>query len=116
MNNPMHMTPCGATKSTSAGDHDPEEIEQTVPLQDGYTASRAFHESIRLQVEEVLPALQRDARYTLKTLCGNEFWNRLSPGERRMAGRCMAHIVVTGLLPLNFADSRHEYPKWYELK
>jgi hypothetical protein len=33
-----------------------------------------------------------------------------------MAGRCIANMVVKGQLPLRFAESKHEYPKWYQLR
>lgn len=113
---PTQTTPCDVSETATAGGQDPHEIEQTMSLQDGYAVSKVFYNCIRLQVEDVLPALQPDDRYTLKTLCGKEFWGQLAIGERRMAGRCMAHMVVIGLLPLSFADSKHEYPKWYRLK
>ena len=116
MTNPTHMTPCGENEPTTAGKHDPKEIEQTVLLQDGYTVSQAFYESVRRQVEDVIPGLLPNAHYTLKVLCTKEFWDALSDWERRTAGRCMADIVATGVLSLIPAYSRHEYPKQYELK
>ena len=54
-------------------------------------------------------------KYNLKVLCGAEFWKPLSDGQKRMAGRCMVHMVEVGLLPLHFAEGRHEYPKLYWL-
>lgn len=98
------------------------EIHNCVPthimLFDGhnvYTASAAFYTTIRLQVEEVIPAMERGVKYTLEMLCGDAFWRTLSDGEKRMAGRCMAHMVANKRLPLCFTDSKHEYPKWYRL-
>jgi hypothetical protein len=32
-----------------------------------------------------------------------------------MAGRCVAHMVVGGQLPLSFVNTKHEYPKHYRL-
>lgn len=116
MTNPTHITPFSVNQATSAGKHDPKEIEQTILLQDGYTVSKAFYESVRLQVEEVIPGLLPNAHYTLKVLCTKEFWDALSDWECRTAGRCMADIVDKGLLSLSPAYSRHEYPKRYKLK
>jgi hypothetical protein len=86
-----------------------------IVLYDGYTVSAAFYNSVCHQVEEIIPAMEPDMRYPLKVLCGKAFWQPLSDGEKRMAGRCMAQMVVGGLLPLRFAEGRHEYPKLYRL-
>jgi hypothetical protein len=93
-------------------------VHMYIMLYDGdnvYTASAAFYTAVRLQVEEVIPGMERGVKYTLEMLCGDAFWRTLSDGEKRMAGRCMAHMVVNKRLPLCFAESKHEYPKWYEL-
>jgi hypothetical protein len=84
-------------------------------LYDGYTVPAEFYHAVRLQVEAIIPAMERGGKYTLKLLCGEAFWRPLSHGDRRMAGRCMAQMVVSGLLPLCFADGKHEYPKLYRL-
>jgi hypothetical protein len=102
--------------STSTGNHNG--LPTHIMLYDGhnvYTASATFYTAVRLQVEEVIPVLERDVKYKLEMLCGEAFWRTLSDGEKRMAGRCMAHMVANGLLPLRFADTKHEYPKWYQL-
>ena len=93
----------------------PQGTTEHIVLYDGYTVSADFYNSVRLQVDNVIPALERDRKYTLAMLCGPEFWDCLSNGERRMAGRCMAHLVACKRLPLRFAESRHEYPKYYWL-
>jgi hypothetical protein len=85
-------------------------------LHDGYSVSARLFDSVRQQVEEILPGVVRDHGFRLKDLCDREFWDRLNDGQRRMAGRCMAYMVVHGILPLRFADSKHEYPKRYQLK
>lgn len=84
-------------------------------LYDGYSVSEKLYMAVLYQVEEVIPAMECDVKYTLKMLCGDAFWRTLSDGEKRMAGRCMAHMVVNKRLPLRFADSKHEYPKWYRI-
>jgi hypothetical protein len=81
-----------------------------------YSVPSEFFKTILRIIREILPALWRDQPYTLELLCGPESWGLWTDGERRMAGRCMAHLVVSGQLPLRFAESRHEYPKKYRLK
>ena len=80
-----------------------------------YTVAAAFYNAVRYQAEEIIPALIPGVKYKSEWLCGDAFWTPLSDGEKRMAGRCIAHMVVNGLLPLRFAESKHEYPKWYQL-
>lgn len=81
-----------------------------------YPVKAEFFESIRQQVEAVLPTLKPHLTYTLEKLCGKLFWEKLDAGERKLAGRCMAHLVVKNQLPLLFAPRNHEYPKHYQLK
>ena len=103
--------------NTSTGNH--KALPTHVILHDGhevYTVSAAFYNDVRLKVEEILPALERHEKYTLKELCGEEFWDSLTNGEKSMAGRCMASMVVNNLLPLRFADHKHEYAKRYRLR
>lgn len=87
-----------------------------VILYGGRTVPQAFFDGVQQQVEEVLPAMDPKARYTSKMLCGMEFWALLNNGERRTAGRCLAHMVAQELLPLVFAESKSKHPKWYQLK
>ena len=82
-----------------------------------YTVSAAFYNAIRLQVEEIIPALERGVEYTLEMLCGYAFWRTLSDGERRMAGRCMAYMIANNRLPqFHFVGCPHEHPKKYRLR
>ena len=93
-------------------------IPTHIILYDGhevYTVSAALYSAVRYQVEEIIPALTPGVKYKSEWLCGNAFWDPLSDGKKRMAGRCIANMVANGLLPLRFAESRHEYPKWYLL-
>lgn len=85
-------------------------------LPGGYPVSAAFFASIRHQVEAALPTLNPHLTYTLEKLCGKEFWAKLDSGERKRAGRCMAHLVAQNKFPLLFAPRSHEYPKHYQLK
>ncbi len=116
MTSPTNLSPSAgdATKATAIVES--HQIDRYILLHDGYTILEIFYEVVRQQVDEGLPDLERDASYTAKRLCGKEFWRHLNNGERRMAGRCIAYMVTRNLLPLTFAETRHEYPKKYQLK
>jgi hypothetical protein len=101
-------------------------LKQSIPLSvieymilyDGetfYTVQKDFYDAIRHQVADIIHLLNPGEKYTLEMLCGPDFWNPLGEGKQRMAGRCMVDIVRNGLLPLSFAESQHEFPKYYQL-
>lgn len=85
-------------------------------LNDGQPVTKTFFDRVRQKVNVVIPALNPVERYTAEMLCGDEFWSALDNGERRLAGRCLAHMVNEDLLPLRVAESNHEYPKYYSPK
>ena len=92
------------------------EDAQMIVLHDGRPVSKAFYDSIRTQVELVLPALVRGESYTLKRMCGKEFWDQLARWEQIAAGQCMAHLVVHKKLPLDFSEPTKGNSKTYKLK
>lgn len=85
-------------------------------LSNGRWVNKKFLELIKEVIVEITPALMPGVRYTLKTICGEGFWSNLSNGEKRQAGWCMKHLVVTEELPFIIAESKHEYPIYYQLK
>ena len=90
-------------------------MSNDVELYGGCSAPQDFIDSVRLQIEDGLPALHPGARYTAKTLCGGGFWKLLTRGERILAGRCVAHMVVHKQLPLKFSEPGGNCSKRYEL-
>ena len=63
-----------------------------------------LYEAVVRVVEEIIPALTRDVDYTTKQVCGPEFWRSLeTDGQKRKAGRYLAHAVSMGRLPLRFS-------------
>lgn len=86
-----------------------------IGLQEGYCVSEDFYAAIRIQVESSLPSLSKQRSYTAPQLCGRGFWSQLTDGESRMAGRCIAHMAYRRILPLEFVETKHEYPKRYRL-
>jgi hypothetical protein len=102
------------TTQLPPAEHLTDTIEYII-LYDGYTVAAAFFDAVRYQVEEIIPALDPNGIYTLEVLCGDVFWQRLTAGEQRLAGRCMASMVVNKQLPFRFVQGEHEYPKLYQL-
>jgi hypothetical protein len=85
-------------------------------FKDGFAMPKAFFESVKEQVLEIIPALTRGIAFTLEDLCGADFWGALSDGQRRLAGRCMVYMVRDGMLQLEFSGHICASPKRYQLK
>ncbi len=116
MSNLPNPSPAAGNATGALAIVESHQIDRCILLHDGYTVLEIYYDFVRQQVDARLPDLERDASYTAKRLCGKEFWRHLNNGERRMAGRCIAYMVTRNLLPLTFAETRHEYPKKYQLK
>jgi hypothetical protein len=84
-----------------------------VILHDFTPVEKEFYEMIRLQVEEILPALVPRVSYTLEMLCGESFWKLLNDDKRRQAGKCMVNLVKTGQIPLQMHGCEHQFPRKY---
>jgi hypothetical protein len=80
------------------------------------TVPRSLYNSILRQVTEIAPAVNPYQEYTLQVLCGDEYWQSLSNWNRRLAGKCMAHMVTHELVPYCFAGHLCESPKKFMLK
>jgi hypothetical protein len=78
--------------------------------------SKELADRIREQVEMVLVALIPDVSYTVKKMCGEDFWSQLSRGQQIAAGQFVAYMVVREILPLIFAEPTPENSKQYKLK
>lgn len=115
MSDPTSPSPAAADATNATAIVESHQIDRYILLHDGYTVLEIFYDVVRQQVDARLPDLERGKSDTAKRLCGEEFWLGLTNGERRMAGRCIAHMVVHGVLPLRFAKWKHEYPLHYEL-
>ena len=93
-----------------------EELEFYATLSSHLVLPQKFVERVQKQVERVLPRMKPGASYTLKMLCGGEFWDRLQRWEQIRAGQCMAFLVVHRKLPLTFANPTAGNSKRYRLK
>jgi len=86
-----------------------------VTLYNGYKVPRILFERVLQRVSFVMDGLEPGIIYLAKGLCGTSFWFPKSKHERSQAGRCVAHLVVMGELPLKFVTPKGKHPKKYSL-
>ncbi|MDP3609444.1 MAG: DUF1413 domain-containing protein [Nitrosomonas sp.] len=90
--------------------------KENIELSGGFSVSKYGYECFREIVVASLPEMNPGKAYNLKKILGREIWSQLDHGDRRLMGRCVAHMVTQKALPLSFAESKHEYPKRYQLQ
>ncbi|MBX9917940.1 MAG: single-stranded DNA-binding protein [Nitrosomonas sp.] len=90
--------------------------EKNIELSDRLSVSKNIYECFKQMVVASLPQINPGNAYTLKKILGNEIWNELDNGDRRLMGRCVAHMTTRKILPLKIVKSKHEYPIRYQLK
>ena len=91
-------------------------VETMTLLGDGTSVPLEFYDRIKGLIEEVIVCLVPDCSYTVRMMCGEDYWAKLKKGEVLLAGRCVADMVKKGLLPLEPAGCEHQFPKRYKLK
>lgn len=72
-----------------------------------------FVSDIRSAVLDVLPVLRHGDTYTAEDMIDPSLWDSYTPGIRRVAGTCLAHLVERCELSLAFAKGRNDYPLLY---
>ena len=84
----------------------------------GHSVPTALYEKVMAQVERRMQTIVDVKLYVLKDICGDSFWEGqlLSSWQRRMAGRCFAHMVAVGRFPFRFVQYKRCATKRYELK
>ena len=86
-------------------------------LSDGWWAPDKLYQTVLTLLREIIPAMQPGVHYTLQDLCGKEYWGRLSPGDKRTAGRCVPDMLARGLLPeIEIAEAKRTRRLRYRLK
>ena len=86
----MNIDPTGMT---------PEEFRVKLVLSRDKTLSKELLDSIQMQVQLRLPQVTFGRPWTLRKICGEDFWMQLSKGDRLEAGECMTHLVHEKRLP-----------------
>ena len=87
-----------------------------IQLSNGRYVHIDIFDIVRMYVEERIPVLSLDKSYTLKQICGDENWNKLSKVNKIDAGYCMVHLVEKGELPFKAAKGKGDNHKRYRLK
>jgi hypothetical protein len=68
-------------------------------------------------VRKEMPIVRPQQRYTLKDVCGANFWFDLETNvRRRYAGEAFAHMVHIGVFPLEFTKYKRSATNYYQLK
>jgi hypothetical protein len=75
-----------------------------------------LYEEIKRHMYAQLQKVKPNQLYTLKKMCGKEFWNGMNSWQQRMAGRAFAHMVYLGVFPFEFIKYKKSPTKRYQLK
>jgi hypothetical protein len=81
-----------------------------------YEVAWDYYVSLRREILSIVPALFPEVAYTVEVLLGSDFWDPLNDDTRKLSGRCVAHMVRHGEVPLRRMGCRHRYPARYALK
>lgn len=73
-----------------------------------------FMDFVCCVAEDRIPSLSYNVSMTAEDIFGEEAWQLLSRGERRLAGKCMKQLVEDNVLPLAPVMGIHEYPLFYQ--
>lgn len=103
MNNMNDTNPINLKTNILSKNHEVLERDIFIFLYGNYMVLESFYKNIQSQIEEALPFLERDMQYTVEMLCDPNFWKSLNPGQKKMAGRCVAHMVMENRIQLSFA-------------
>jgi len=90
--------------------------EYLVLLSGGHVASKTFYDSIRDLILEQIAAIRSDYVVKLEDFYDPEDWQQITIEDRKLAGRCMARLVIQHEIPLDFVGCKHSIPKEYRLK
>lgn len=91
-------------------------INQVINLGGRFTTTRSdfcFYQGL---VEMLIPDMEPGKNYTLEKMFGTDIWEGFGDYERKLIGKCVAKMVMNGLLPLRFAGSIKTNPKRYRLE
>jgi hypothetical protein len=80
-----------------------------------FTVAKDFYEQVLQQLRTRLIGFPRGCVLTAEQLLGKEYWALLLHGEEQLVGRCIAHAVGAGIVPLRHVKGRHEYPSLYQV-
>ena len=90
--------------------------QMMVLLQHGHVAPQSFYNGIRDLILDQIPAIKPNHVFKMEVFYDQEDWLQWDPEKRKLAGRCMAQMVLYGILPLEFVGCKHNSPNEYQLK
>jgi hypothetical protein len=76
------------------------EKQTTTTLCNGRRIDTAFLDLIHEVVQDRIKTIPYDVPYTLKQICGKDFWKQLEDSEVERAGFCMSHLVTTNAVDM----------------
>ena len=85
-------------------------------LDNGRTVSKEIFDAVRINVDEILPALRPGPKYTTAQLCGDAYWSPLSTADKHSAGMCLFQMVKSRTIGLELATCLHQVPRKYRMK
>lgn len=86
-----------------------------VYLYSGIFVDQKFLSMIKKHLRKRAPMLPKGVEFTLKQICGKEFWGQRSRYECVLAGNCMVYLEMNGLVPFERVGCIHKSPKKYRL-
>ena len=95
-----------------------DNIEIKMVLSNGYAVPKELYAGAKKHLEEAIIVLAGNGcrgGFTVPWLFG-EWWDEYDNSTRRAIGRCVADMVRSGALPLEFVGCPHKQPKEYYLK
>ena len=91
------MVPASNNQSLS-----PDDVNRILKILLVRRRNKHISERILKKIMERIPYLEPNRAYTLRQICGEEFWEQLDDGEAREIGEWIASVVARKLLPLRF--------------
>ena len=93
-------------------------METSTVFHPGFEAPTWLVKAVRQQIMEIIPAMRYGTLYTVKDMCGDEFWETLTVGQQRTAGKIAVQLVNLGQVPLTPGPFKKAspYPKKYLLR
>jgi len=92
------------------------DVQVYLLLLSGRAVLRQLYDATRIRIEGFIPSMEFGESYTVRQMCGPEFWRELEGYEPRLVGYCVVDMVLRGLLPLEFAGRTSANARLYRRK
>lgn len=85
-------------------------------LYDGSTIATVFFDHVHRHLDELLPTLTADRRYSATELLDEEFMNTLEDYQRHVAALCLAYMPELELVPVCCDEAADGETKRYRVR